>query len=126
ITVRSYSDDVRELVLAAIERRAKGNAVAFGAPEPEIRVSEGTPALSNDAELAGRMKQVFEREIGADNVLVAEQSMGGEDFSQYGRAGVPILMYRLGSVDQSRLDRFKSLGVSPPSLHSATYYPDLD
>ncbi len=52
--------------------------------------------------------------------------MGGEDFSRYGRAGVPILMYRVGSVEQSRLDRFSTLQLPPPTLHSSTYYPDID
>ena len=52
--------------------------------------------------------------------------MGGEDFSRYGRAGVPILMYRLGTVSQRRLDRFKALDVPPPSLHSGQYYPDVE
>ena len=50
--------------------------------------------------------------------------MGGEDFSRYGKAGVPILMYRLGSVDKKRLARYKQLGVPAPSLHSPLYYPD--
>ena len=52
--------------------------------------------------------------------------MGGEDFSRYGRAGVPILMYRLGVVDARRLQRYKQLGQLPPSLHSPLFYPDVD
>jgi hippurate hydrolase len=126
ITVRSYTDEVREQVLAAIDRRARGVAAAHGAPEPEIKVSEGTPALSNDRELAERIRGVFDRVLGSERVQVAEPSMGGEDFSQFGRAGVPILMYRLGAVRQDKLDRFEQLGISPPSLHSPTFYPDLD
>ena len=50
--------------------------------------------------------------------------MAGEDFSRYGRAGVPIVMYWLGTVSEERLSRYEQLGVSPPSLHSALYYPD--
>jgi hippurate hydrolase len=50
--------------------------------------------------------------------------MGGEDFSQYGRAGVPILMFRLGTIEPRRLARMKQLGQELPSLHSASYYPD--
>ena len=50
--------------------------------------------------------------------------MGGEDFSQYGRAGVPIMMFRLGAVDASRLKRYQQLGQNPPSLHSPNFYPD--
>ena len=71
------------------------------------------------------MKSVFQKTIGADNVIEEDPSMGGEDFSRYGRAGVPILMYWLGTVAQNRLDRFESLGVPPPSLHSSKYYPDV-
>ena len=52
--------------------------------------------------------------------------MGGEDFSRYGRSGVPILMYRLGSVEAKRLNRYKELGQKPPSLHSSLYYPDIE
>ena len=52
--------------------------------------------------------------------------MGGEDFGRYGREGVPILMYRLGAVDAKRLERYKQLGVSPPSLHSSKFYPDAE
>ncbi len=52
--------------------------------------------------------------------------MGGEDFSQYGLAGVPICMFRLGTVDQARLDAFGDKGEPPPSLHSPKYYPDAE
>jgi amidohydrolase len=126
ITVRSYTEQVRQQVLSAIRRKASAVAASFDAPEPEISVSEGTPSLKNDAELTARLKQVFVDTLGAEHVAEDEPSMGGEDFSQYGRAGIPILMYRLGSVSQSRLDRFRELGVPPPSLHSSLYYPDIE
>lgn len=126
ITVRSYSDKVRGQVLSAIRRKARAVATSFDAPEPEISVSEGTPSLKNDPDLTRRLKSVFAAAIGEENVTEAERSMGGEDFSQFGRAGVPILMYRLGTISQSRLDRFEQLGVTPPSLHSSHYYPDVE
>ena len=126
ITVRSYSDDVREQILSAIRRKAKAIAQSHNAPEPEVTISEGTPALKNDADLTYRLRKVLINAIGEENVDDDEPSMGGEDFSQFGRAGVPILMYRLGTVNQSRFDRFGALGVPPPSLHSAQYYPDVE
>ncbi|MCA9129551.1 MAG: amidohydrolase [Planctomycetales bacterium] len=126
LTVRSYSDEVRKLVLSAIKRKAIAVAQSFDAPEPELTFSEGTPALKNDAQLTERVVSSFRAALGSDNVLPMAPVMGGEDFSQYGLAGVPIVMYRLGVVTQSRLDRFQSLGVSPPSLHSAYFYPDPD
>lgn len=126
ITVRSYSDEVRKLLLSAIKRKAKAVAMGAGAPDPIVKISEGTPSLYNNDELAARLATVFRRTIGEENVTAAEQTMGGEDFSRYGKAGVPILMYRLGSVEQRRLDRFKELGQKPPSLHSPLYYPDVE
>ncbi len=126
LTVRSYGEVVRKQLLDAIRRKALAVAQSYNAPEPELVFSEGTPSLKNDAELAAHMRAVFERTIGAEHVGVSEPSMGGEDFSQYGIAGVPILMYSLGSVNQDRLSRYEELGVPPPSLHSGIYYPDFE
>ena len=52
-------------------------------------------------------------------------TMAGEDFSRYGRAGVPSLMYWLGAIEQQRLDNYTAEGNSPPSLHSPEFYPDI-
>ena len=52
--------------------------------------------------------------------------MGGEDFSRFGRAGIPILMYWLGAVSQERLDAYAASGEPPPSLHSPLFYPDVE
>ena len=126
LTVRSYDDDVRKHLIEAIKRKARATAMSAGAKEPEVTVSEGTPSLSNDKALANRMADVFRKTIGKKFVLDAEPVMGGEDFSHFGRNGVPSLMYFLGVVDQKRLDRYKELGVTPPSLHSAGFYPDIE
>jgi amidohydrolase len=124
LTVRSYRDEVRQQLHDAIVRKAKAVAAGAGAPEPKIVFSEGTPAMFNDEKLAARLDEVFVRELGAEAIDHPEPSMGGEDFSQYGRAGVPILMYRLGTIEPRRLARMKELGQEPPSLHSPLYYPD--
>ncbi len=124
ITVRSYKPDVREKVLASIKRRTLAIAKAYDAPEPVISVSESVPALENDAQLTERVRQSFLSAIGTENVLPMEPVMGGEDFSQYGLAGVPIVMYRLGVVSPQRLERYKQLGQIPPSLHSPFFYPE--
>jgi hippurate hydrolase len=126
ITIRSYSDSVRQHLHDAIIRKAKAVAAGAGAPEPKILFSEGTPAMFNDEKLAVRVREVFTREFGKQNVDDPEPSMGAEDFSEYGKAGVPILMFRLGTVDPQRLARIKQLGQQPPSLHSPLYYPDAE
>jgi amidohydrolase len=126
LTVRSYSDEVRQQLIDGIERKAKAAALSVGAADPVIKVSEGTPALSNDPELTGKLTEVFKSNLGTENVIEAEPVMGGEDFSQYGRQGVPSLLFFLGTVDQRRLDRYQDLKTVPPSLHSALFYPDFE
>ena len=126
ITVRSYSEKVRQQLLSAIQRKAKAAAFSAAAPEAIVNISEGTPALFNNEALVRRVVPIFERVVGKDHVQPAEPSMGGEDFSRYGKAGVPIFMYRLGSIDPKRLARYETLGQKPPSLHSPLYYPDVE
>ncbi|MEZ6132196.1 MAG: amidohydrolase [Planctomycetaceae bacterium] len=126
LTVRSYSAEVRQQLLDAIERKARAVALGHRAPAPIVTFSEGTPALYNDDDLAARLGPVFVRTLGEDNVEHVDPVMGAEDFSLYGKEGVPILMYRLGSVSQRRLDQFRMAGATPPSLHSAAYYPDFE
>lgn len=124
LTVRSYTDKARKHLLAAIERKAKAAAASFGAPEPKITLSDGTPAMFNDEKLVRRVAPVFEQVLGKENVQDREPQLGGEDFSEYGLAGVPIFMYWLGTVDARRLAPFVDRGLPPPSLHSPNYYPD--
>ncbi len=124
LTVRSYSDKTRQFLLDAIRRKAEATAKSFRAPQPEIKVSEGTPALKNDEQLVQRVLPALQMALGNENVEAGEAQMGGEDFSRYGRAGVPVFMFRLGSVDAHRLEGYARVGQPAPSLHSAVYYPD--
>ncbi|REK17254.1 MAG: amidohydrolase [Planctomycetota bacterium] len=127
LTVRSFSDETRTKLLDGIRRKAKAIADSVGAPEPEVTVveDEATPALFNDEKLVARVAPVLKRVLGEENVVDNEPSMGGEDFSRYGRAGVPIFMFSLGSVDPHRMAGLKRTGAVP-SLHSAVYYPDAE
>jgi hippurate hydrolase len=126
LTVRSYSEEVRRQLLAAIKRKALAAAASAGAPEPTINVSEGTPAMFNDEKLVEDLLPTLQKTLGKENVIAAEASMGGEDFSEYGRAGVPSFMFWLGAVDARRLARYEQLKQEPPSLHSPIFYPDAD
>lgn len=126
LTVRSYEPAVREKLLTAIERKAKAAAMSAGAPEPKVEVSDPTPALKNDPALVERLLPVFAEELGRDKLVAADQSMGGEDFSQYGLAGVPVFMFRLGTVPAAKLKEWHEKRQDPPSLHSPLYYPEAE
>ncbi|MFG0333154.1 MAG: M20 family metallopeptidase, partial [Maioricimonas sp. JB049] len=110
LTIRSYSPEVRAHLREAIHRKAYATAESFRAPKPVVEYSEGTPSLFNDERLVQRIVPVFMEALGDDRVTLVDRSMGGEDFSRYGRAGVPIFMFRVGSVSQQRLDGFATKG----------------
>jgi hippurate hydrolase len=126
LTVRSYQEKTRAHLLEAIGRKASAIAQSARAPAPQVVFSEGVSAMKNDPALVERILPVLQKLLGDDHVVPAEPSMGGEDFSEYGLAGVPICMLQLGSVEPARLAQFQRVEQLPPSLHSATYYPDAE
>jgi amidohydrolase len=125
LTLRSLTPEVRKQLQDAVRRKTLAAAESAGAPEPSVEISEGTPALHNDPELTNRVAGTLKKLFGDKNVVEGDPVMGGEDFGRYGLAGVPICMFRLGSVSQKRLDEFTARGVPPLSLHSPLYYPDI-
>ena len=125
LTVRSYTPEVRKLLIDSIHRKAKAIAMAYGAEEPTITLSDGTPALHNHVELTKRLRKTLENTLGKDRVGEADQVMGGEDFSQFGIAGVPSVMYRIGTIESGRFDAMQRRGQTL-SLHAPDYYPDID
>jgi hippurate hydrolase len=126
LTLRSLTPEVRKQLQDAVRRKAFAAAAGAGAPEPSVVVSEGTPAMYNEPQLTARVAETLTRVLGKNKVVHAEPAMGGEDFGRYGLAGVPICMYRLGAVDQKRLDEFTAKGIPPASLHSALFFPDAE
>jgi len=129
ITVRSYEDKTRQMLLDGIKRIAEGQAAAFGAPAPEITVeSDYTPATYNDPDLTTRAMTAISAELGAANVRAVPPVMGGEDFSQYGRTEekIPGLIFWLGAVSPDKYAASQIDGMPLPSLHSALFAPDYD
>jgi hippurate hydrolase len=129
LTVRTLKDDVRKQVLEAIVRLTKAAAQGARAPEPIIRLNldDYTPSVYNDAKLAQRVAGVFREVLGPKNVLKIEPIMGGEDFGMFGRAGVPIFFYFLGTVPPEKVAAsLKPGGPGLPSLHSDVYHPVVE
>lgn len=127
ITVRSYKEEVRKRILASIERIAKAEAAAAGAPTPpKVEVTEGTPATYNDPALTKRIAGALGKAFGEANVVEGQPTMGGEDFSEYGRAGVPALQFEVGAVEPGKYEASVKNGTPLPSLHSSEFAPDRE
>jgi hippurate hydrolase len=126
ITVRTTKAAVRKHVLEGIERIAKAAAVGARAPEPVVKIdpAEFTPALVNETQLTRKTVALFKEVLGPDRVHERPPVMGGEDFSRYGKDGIPIFLYFLGTIDPRRVaDSQREGGPILPSLHSDLYYP---
>lgn len=101
LTVRSYEDETRAKLLDEIKHLTLKVAEAHRAPKPpEVRIEENyTPAGYHDPSLTKRLRDVFERLLGDENVYTAEPMMGGEDFSRFPKHfGVPGLQFRVGGA----------------------------
>ncbi len=118
-------------MLDSIERITMNTARAFGLPEDRLPIvktsSEHTPALYNNPALMDRLVPVWQRVLGADNVIHEQPVMGGEDFAEYGRTSekVPISMIWLGTIDEQRFNAAKESGATLPSLHSSKFWPAI-
>lgn len=132
LTVRSYSDATRKLLLEGIARVARGEAIAAGLPEdkmPEVKVKdEFTPATYNTEPLTGRLKMAWRTRFGADRVIEATASMGGEDFSRYYLAdkSVQSTIFWVGGVPKAAWDKVGGDTNRLPSLHSPFWAPDAE
>ncbi len=128
LTVRSYRPEVQKQLLAAIERVAKAEAAASGAPRPPdvvVDPGEASEVVVNDPALSARLEAAFRRGLGADRVLPAEPSTSSEDFGVYGRAaGAPSVQFRVGATASATLARAKAEGTFVPGPHNSAFAPD--
>ena len=127
LTLRTYSNDVRDQIVAAIRRTANGLAQAYGIPEdrtPVVTLGESTPPTLNDPALNERMRSAAESALGKERVLDARAIMGSEDVGLYTLDGkIPGVMYWLGAADPKKLAQSRKTGVPLPGLHSALFAP---
>ena len=130
LTVRTYKKEVRDRVLAAIDRIAKGCAAAAGIPkerEPiiEVKQDQFTPSTYNNPELTKRVTTALKKALGAGNIIPKDPTMGGEDFSEYSLSdhSIPAFMFNVGAVDPAKVAESKKTGVPLPSLHSSKFAP---
>jgi amidohydrolase len=133
LTVRTYKPDIRDRVLAAIDRVAKGCATAAGlpperAPTVTLRKDEFCPATYNNPELTRRLVAVWKNALGDKNVDIVDPTMGGEDFSEYSLPdhSIPAVDFHIGAVEPAKIAEYKQAGKELPSLHSSKFAPVPD
>ena len=130
ITVRSYKPEVRQRLLAGIERIARGEAIAAGIPDNLMPVmtfeKNYTPATYNTNALTDQVAAALRAQLGEKRVTALPASMGGEDFSRLWLADTSMqsTFFWLGAVKQSTYDAAQGDVARLPSIHSSKFAPD--
>ncbi|MEM9858702.1 MAG: amidohydrolase [Bacteroidota bacterium] len=125
LTVRTFKEEVRQLIHKRIKEICNGTAMAAGLPKekwPKVNIPEKfTPANYNHPELTKKIIVSAGRIIGEQNVLYTDPQLVGEDFALYGNTKdkVPTVLFWLGTVSQEKIDN-----NDLPGLHSPFYYPE--
>jgi len=127
LTVRSYKDEVRKHLLAAIERIADAEAASANAPKkPIVQVTESVGAVYNDPQLSERLAGVLKQVLGENNVIQGHPIMGSDDFAEYRQFGVPSAMLALGAVEPGKFATAQKSGEALPGPHSPYFAPDRE
>ena len=112
-TVRTYSEEVRDIIERRMREILAGITAAAGGTF-ELDYDRGTPATINDRALTARMVPTLARIVGAGNVREIEPTMGGEDFAYFANE-IPGFYFRLGQV---------APGTTSGDHHTPTYRAD--
>jgi amidohydrolase len=130
LTVRTYKPDVRDRVLAAIDRITKGVATAAGIPPDRAPIvdtlkDQVVSATYNNPELTKRLIDVWKNQFGADKVEKTDPTMAFEDFSEYSLPdhSIPACDFWIGAVDPAKIAESMKNGTPLPSLHSSKFAP---
>ncbi|HVF83782.1 MAG TPA: amidohydrolase [Sphingomicrobium sp.] len=133
LTVRSYTPEVRKLLLDGIRRIARGEAIAAGMPEdrmPVVTVREEmyTPSTFNTEKLSNRALDLFTQSFGQERVVKTPAVMGGEDFSRFWLAdkSMESLIFWVGGVPAKQWQAAAGDPAKLPSLHSPFWAPDAE
>lgn len=130
LTVRSYTPEVRKLLLDGIARIIRGEAIAAGMPEgkmPVMKVQKpaGNATFNTDP-LATHLLTLFGTHFGKDRVVQTKPIMASEDFSEYWLAdkSKQATIFWVGGVPRAKWEAAGGDDTKLPSLHSPFWAPD--
>jgi amidohydrolase len=132
LSVRTFSTEVRDRVLAAIDRIACGEAVTAGAPRaPDVELAVSFPAVINDEAACARTLPALQS---ASPMIVDPGPVtGSEDVGMFASAaGAPCVYWLLGGADPAgfdgatTIDEIAARSRDVPSNHSPMFAPVIE
>lgn len=126
LTLRSFTPEVRKLLVDGVTRTALASSAMAGAPVPEIRHLYGAGSVRNDSALSARLADVLKAGLGNGVVLEPNHvpgSAASEDFSEFVDAGIPSVYIKVGGGDPAKIADLTARGLPIPINHSPLYAP---
>jgi hippurate hydrolase len=127
LNVRTFDENVRKRVLAAIERIVNAEAAASGAPRPpEITPLDRYALVMNDPEATRRLVDAFRQHFPADRIRETGPASASEDFGSFGAEwGVPSVFWFVGGTDPETYAKAKAEGRlnEIPTNHNPRFLP---
>lgn len=128
VSIRTFSEGVRTVVLGAIERIVQGEAAAAGAPAaPTVEHVMSAPAVVNDPEATARTAAAL---TAVGTVVDPGVVTGSEDVGLFATAaGAPCVYWLLGGADPALItaapmsEEFLAQLRALPSNHSPLFAP---
>ncbi len=127
LNVRTFDENVRKRVLAAIERIVNAEAEASRAPKkPEITPLDRYAFVKNDPEATKRVLDAFRSYFPGDRVKETQPTTASEDFGSFGTEWqVPSVFWFVGGTDPETYAKAKESGrlADLPTNHNPRFAP---
>jgi len=127
LNVRTFDEDVRRRVLAAIERIVNAEAEASRAPKkPEITPVDRYAFVKNDPDATKRVADAFRSYFPAERVQQTQPTTASEDFGSFGTGWhVPSVFWFVGGTDPDLYAKAKKAGTvaNIPTNHNPRFAP---
>lgn len=130
LSLRYSTDEIRDRVLASVERIVRAESMASGAErEPEFHTEHTLPPTINDPDATARVNTAIERTLGEGTVIDPGMITGSEDVSWFARdADAPLVFWFWGGADGDSYAAAVERGTVSsdiPSNHSPYFAPVL-
>lgn len=127
LNVRTFDANVRQRVLAAIERIVNAESAASGAPRaPEITTLDRYSLVVNDAVASQRVLAAFRRHFSPERVRETGPAPASEDFGSFGAEWhSPSVFWFVGGTDPQQYAEAKAAGRlnEIPTNHNPRFAP---
>jgi amidohydrolase len=129
LNIRTFDENVRQHVLAAVKRIVNAEAEASGAPKaPEITPLDRYDLVRNDDQATERVRDALRSHFGEERVIHTGPASASEDFGSFGvEWHVPSVFWFIGGVDPDTYAKAEREGrlSELPTNHNPKFAPVL-